>query len=252
MKPSYLAPIPVFFLLACGGRSALDELEVVNPGSGTVSVDSGTGTTGAAGSSSSSPSSQGAPSGGTMGGQAANGGAADSGPTSGSNDSGGASAESGSTSAGRPPVSCGAATCDSAQECCLEVDVTGTTSTCIDQGGACPTGITLSCTNGTDCASGEVCCVDIADRSATCQAGCTLAGGVAGAGVELCSTTIAGAGCPAGELCIDVPTTSLAVCVPAAVLGGGPAAAGFGAAPADTGFGAGAGAVGAGAVGAGG
>jgi hypothetical protein len=242
MKPAYLASIPVFFLLACGGRSALDELEVVNPGSGTISGDSGGGSvnTGAAGSSSSSASSQGGPSGETTGGQPANGGTADWGAATGENDSGPTTDDSGSTGAGRPPVSCGGTACESAQECCLEVDLMGTTSTCIDQGGACPTGITLSCTDRTDCANGDVCCVGIAERAATCQAECTLAGGINGAGVELCSTTVAGAGCRAGELCIDVPTTSLAVCIP--VLGGAPtaAAAGFGTGTA-VGVGAGAG-----------
>lgn len=245
MKTAYLAPIPLFFLLACGGRSALDDLEVVNPGSGTVSGDSGGGSTGTAGSSSSSSSSQGTPSGGTpMGGQAGNGGEADSGT---------AASDSGSTTGARPPVSCGDTACDSAQECCLEVDLTGTTSTCIDQGAACPTGIALSCTNRTDCADGDVCCVDVADRLATCQVECALAGGISGAGVELCSTTIAGAGCPAGELCVGVPTTSLAVCVPE--LGALPGAAEFGAALGAGGFaaaGAGAGAASGGGAGAGG
>lgn len=149
-------------------------------------------------------------------------------------DSGSETADAAGGTPREPPIVCGNTTCGATEECCVQVGGMGVTSACIARGGTCAAGITLSCTNRADCATGEVCCLVLGDRAATCQTTCGLGGGAAGggggggapggAGFELCGAAPTAAACPAGEMCVAAPVAALGVCIPA--LGGLPGAGG--------------------------
>ena len=145
--PVSAVALVVASVVACGGKTALDDLSAGTAGTGTGSGAGGGGATG---------------SGGVTGG-------------SGSGSTGTSGSVSGPPSAGPAPASaaitCGKTSCNLAtQDCCIQ-DASGVAS-CTTKG-QCQ-GVALSCTSSANCVNGEVCCVqlDQGSQAASCQTSC--------------------------------------------------------------------------------
>lgn len=135
--------------------------------SGGTSGTGGSGMAGAAGSSSGGGSGMGGMGGAGVGGAAGAAGSAGSagaGGSAGSAGSGGATGGTGGTGGGgggggfQAPVACGSGnTCESTNSICCWNEGTST-GVCQNPMAGCPSNVTISCDDNTDCTSGQVCC----------------------------------------------------------------------------------------------
>ncbi|MEO8878165.1 MAG: hypothetical protein ABI461_21410 [Polyangiaceae bacterium] len=188
--------VAIGFVVACGGKIA--------------PVD---------GDNSSTNSTKPAPSGSSGSGSGSSGSGGTGSGSGGSTGSGGSSG--GSTGTTSTTIACGTASCDATkEECCVDIGAGGgggggTGGEACTAIGKC-TGFALSCTDASNCGSGQVCCAtqNGQSASATCAATCGAGGG--GQSVQLCASDKE---CGDGT-CVDTPL-GFKVCEPGDVGGSG-------------------------------
>src|SRR5206468_2565538 len=116
------------------------------------------------------------------------------------------------------PITCGSTSCNSAkEECCVSYGGGGLSSKCVSKG-SCSRNVSLACSDGKACASGQVCCltVDMSGGEAVCAKSC----GGGGGSYVLCSSD---ADCTVkGETCRTTMLPGLKVCAGAGGPGGMP------------------------------